>query len=293
MLDLLQGELRGLDRRSALGRLGLISGWLQAYASVRAAWCSAEEAQKVLWVVAIERDLARKEATGAEDRCHMVEAELKALQDQQTAHASQLQEREEKLKAQEAAVADRDAELKKAALEQAAERDRLTKLKDEAEADQASLTEARKAAVMERNTLVSLEARFHKAQRSLFGDDSSKKATVTTPRESPAALLPEVLAVCSRMLSTGLALWWRARFLPQPLRVSSAISISRTPASTSPHSLLRWTQDSRDAAAAAVKSSVDAMLSKFLVFGPPNEAEGTGDAPGDEAPLVGDGGTQV
>ena len=223
----------------------------------------------------------------------MVEAELKALQDQQTAHASQLQEREEKLKAQEAAVADRDAELKKAALEQAAERDRLTKLKDEAEADQASLTEARKAAVMERNTLVSLEARFHKAQRSLFGDDSSKKATVTTPRESPAALLPEVLAVCSRMLSTGLALWWRARFLPQPLRVSSAISISRTPASTSPHSLLRWTQDSRDAAAAAVKSSVDAMLSKFLVFGPPNEAEGTGDAPGDEAPLVGDGGTQV
>ena len=146
----------------------------------------------MLGVVATGGDLAWKEDAKAEDRCCVGEAELKALHDQQV---SQLQEREEKLKAQEAAVADRDAELKKAALEQAAERDRLTKLKDEAEAGRASLAEAKKAAAMERSTLASLEARFHKAQRSLFGDDSSKKATVTTPRESPAALLPEVLVV--------------------------------------------------------------------------------------------------
>ena len=58
-LDLLQGELQGPDRRSAQGRLGLISGWLKADASVRAAWGSAEEAQKVLGVVATTRDLAR------------------------------------------------------------------------------------------------------------------------------------------------------------------------------------------------------------------------------------------
>lgn len=36
-LDLLQGELQGPDYRSAQGRLGLISGWLQADASVCAA----------------------------------------------------------------------------------------------------------------------------------------------------------------------------------------------------------------------------------------------------------------
>ena len=178
-----------------LGRPGLISGWLQADVSVCAAWGSAEEAQKVLGVVATERDLARKEATEAEDRCRVVEAELKALQDQQAAQASQLQEREEKLKAQEAAVANQDAEVKKTALEQAGERDRLTKLKEEAEAAQAALAEAKKVAAMERDTLSSLEARFHKAQKALFGDDPSKKAVVTTPRESPAALLPEVLAV--------------------------------------------------------------------------------------------------
>ena len=53
--------------------------------------------------------------------------------------------------------------VKKAALEQAAERDRLTKLKEEAEASQAALLEAKKVAAMERSTLASLEAHFHKA----------------------------------------------------------------------------------------------------------------------------------
>ena len=57
-----------------------------------------EEAQKVSRVAAVERDLALKEGTEAEDRCRMVEAELKALLDQQAAQAGQLQEREEKLK---------------------------------------------------------------------------------------------------------------------------------------------------------------------------------------------------
>ena len=81
---------------------------------------STEEAQKALEVATMERDLARQEATEAEDRCHLAEAGLKALQDRQAAQASQLQEHEEKLKAQEAVVASRDAEVKKAALEQAA-----------------------------------------------------------------------------------------------------------------------------------------------------------------------------
>ena len=56
-------------------------------------------------MAATTRDLARKEATEAEDWCRMAEADLKALQDRQAAQASQLQEHEEKLKAQEAAAA--------------------------------------------------------------------------------------------------------------------------------------------------------------------------------------------
>ena len=47
--------------------------------------------------------------------------------------------------------------------------------------------------------------------------------------------------------------------------------------------------DSRDAAAAAVKSFVDAMLNKYMVVGPPSEAGGTSDAPGDEVPLASSG----
>ena len=83
-------------------------------------------------MTATECDPARKEAAKDEDRCRMAEAELKALQDRHATQASQLQEREVKLKAQEAVVANRDAEVKKTALEQAGERDRLMKLKEEA-----------------------------------------------------------------------------------------------------------------------------------------------------------------
>ena len=82
VLDLLQGELQGPYCRSARGRLGLISGWLRADVSIRAACGSVEEAQKALGVASTVRDLARKEATEAEDWCRAVKAELKALQDQ-------------------------------------------------------------------------------------------------------------------------------------------------------------------------------------------------------------------
>ena len=42
----------------------------------------------MLGVVATARDLARKEAMEAEDQFHVVEAELKALQDQPATQAS-------------------------------------------------------------------------------------------------------------------------------------------------------------------------------------------------------------
>ena len=63
-------------------------------------------------VAAVGRDLAQKEAKDTQERCRIVEAELKALQDQQDAQASQLQVQEEKLKAQEAAVVSCNTELK-------------------------------------------------------------------------------------------------------------------------------------------------------------------------------------
>lgn len=73
-----------------------------------------------------------------------------------------------------------------------------------------ALFEAEKAAAMERSTLASLKARFRKAQKSLFIDDPLKKVVMTTPKES---LLLCFLKSwwCSKMPSTDLPPWWKAR----------------------------------------------------------------------------------
>ena len=146
---------------------------------------------------------------------------------------------------------------------------------------------------MERSTLASIEARFHKAQRSLFGDDPLKKAAVV-PRESPAALLPEVVAVLEDPVNGfGSLVEGEARLLSSLALMCVFSHLYRRDASFDFAAILKPVDsNSRSAAAAAMKSSVDALLSKFLVVGPPAGAEGTGDAPGDEALLAGDGGTQ-
>ena len=143
---------------------------------------------------------------------------------------------------------------------------------------------------MERSTLASLEARFLKAQRLLFGDDPSKKVAVA-PRESPAALLAEVPAVLEDPIDGfGSLVESEARSLSSSALtcVFSHFYLLDTGFDFSSF-LAPVDSDSQDATAADVKSSVDAMLSKFLVVSPPTKAEGMGDG----APLVGEGGTQV
>ena len=165
------------------------------------------------------------------------------------------------------------------------------------EAPRAALAEAKKVAAMERDTLSSLEARFHKARKVLFGDDPSRKAVVTTPRESPAALLPEVVAVLEDAVDGFASLVEsEARSLSSSALTCVFSHLYLQDASFNLSSFLTPVDaDSRDAAAAAaaVKSSVDAMLSKYLVVGPPTEAGGTGDALGDQALLAGSSDAQV
>ena len=148
---------------------------------------------------------------------------------------------------------------------------------------------------MERSTLTSLEARFHKAQKALFGDDPSKKAVVTTLRESPAALLPEVVAVLEDVVDGFASLVEsEARSLSSSALTCVFSHLYLQDASFDLSSFLTPVDtNSQDAAAAAVKSFVDAMLSKFLIVGPPTEAGGTGDALGDESLLAGSGDAQV
>ena len=152
----------------------------------------------------------------------------------------------------------------------------------------ASLAKAKKVAAMERNTLASLEARFHKAQQSLFGDDPLKKAMAATPRESPAALLPEVLAVLEDAVNGFTSLVeGEARSLSSLALTCVFSHLYLWDASFNLSSFLTPVDaDSQGVAAATMKSSVDAMLNKYLVVGPPTEAGGMGDVPDDEEDLL-------
>ena len=102
-LDQLQDELQGPDRCRASGCLELISGWLRADSSVRAAWGQAEaaveEGQKVVGLAAVACDAALKDAKAAEERCRAAEAEPKTLHDRQATEARRLEVREGELKA--------------------------------------------------------------------------------------------------------------------------------------------------------------------------------------------------
>ena len=121
-----------------------------------------------------------------------------------------------------------------------------------------------------------------------------KKATMMAPRESPAALLREVVAVLEDAIDGfGSLVEGEAHLLSSSALTCVFSHLYLRDASFDFATFLEPVDsDSQDAAAAAVKSSMDTLLSKFLVVGPPARAEGTADVPGDGAPLAGDNGTQ-
>nr|XP_020172992.1 translation initiation factor IF-2-like [Aegilops tauschii subsp. strangulata] len=172
-LNQLRDDLHGADRRLASGRLELISGWLRADTSGRAAWrqavAASEESGQAASLATAARDMAMKDAEAAEERCRVAEAELKTLRDRQAAEARRREAREEELKALEAAVADRDTKLEQAAQKQAAERGRLEKLKEEVEVEKAQLEAKAKFLAEGRAAFDSLEQRSCKARRDLYG----------------------------------------------------------------------------------------------------------------------------
>ena len=97
------------------GRLELAFGWVRSNASVRAALVQAvtacdEEKQAILEAKAA-RDATFGEVADVPGRCKVLESELQGLRDQLAKEARDRQEKEEEMKAREAAVRDRDAEL--------------------------------------------------------------------------------------------------------------------------------------------------------------------------------------
>ena len=82
----LREDLQGADRRLVAGRLELVSGWLHSDVSVRAtpsqaAETSEKEKQAAARATAA-REAALKDTEAAQDRCQVLEAELKTLRDE-------------------------------------------------------------------------------------------------------------------------------------------------------------------------------------------------------------------
>ena len=115
-----------------------------------------------------------------------------------------------------------------------------------------------------------------------------------TPRESLAALLPEVVAVLEDAVDGFASLVEsEARSLSSSALTCAFSRLYLQDASFDFAAFLDpMNFNSHSAAAPAVKSSVDTLLSKFLVVGPTAGAKGTGNTTSDKAPLAGDGGTQ-
>jgi hypothetical protein len=194
VLDQLRVDLRSGDRRMAMGRLGLISGWLQADSFVKTAWSDAEaftkEGRKVAGVATTKRVKARAEEKTAEEHCHAAEAELKTFTDKHADDARRLEEQEKSLVAREAALNDHNVGLKKVAQEQATEHGRLEKLGKKMEVARRSLAVAEEAAIVKCDAFVSLEERLRISLRSLFG--TGYEEPLATPKEGSTGLLPRL-----------------------------------------------------------------------------------------------------
>ena len=127
-LDRLRQDLLGADPRLVAGRLELASGWIHSDASIQAALVQASTAcdEEKLAVLEVKAacDAALWEAADAQGRCQALESELQGLRNQLAEEVRIRQEKEEDLKAREAAIKDRDAKLDK-------HRDRLGVLEQE------------------------------------------------------------------------------------------------------------------------------------------------------------------
>ena len=112
-MALLREDHPGSDHRLVAGRLELVSGWLHSDASVRVALSqvaadSRKDREAVAQAVAA-REVALKDAEAAQDRCRSLAAELETVRRERAKEARGRKAEEEKMKAREDAVKDRDA----------------------------------------------------------------------------------------------------------------------------------------------------------------------------------------
>nr|XP_040258348.1 FYVE and coiled-coil domain-containing protein 1-like [Aegilops tauschii subsp. strangulata] len=236
-------DLRGADPRLVAGRLELVSSWLHSDVAVRAALNQAavgsEKDKQAVAQATAAHEAALKDAGDAQDRCQSLEAELETMRNERAAKARGREVDEEKMKAWEDAVRDRDAELEQLAKAQAAEGSRLEKLKRKMEAEKAELDAKAKVLAEDRVAFNSLEEKARTALRSLY--EKGLEEPLATADEGPTELLPYLVTVLEEVL-------------------------------------LEPMDDEHYAATAkAVKGQVEALLKRFRAFNPAPSTRGAAD----------------
>nr|XP_020177567.1 uncharacterized protein LOC109763120 [Aegilops tauschii subsp. strangulata] len=267
-LTLLQEDLQGADRRlAALSRVAADS----------------ERDTQAIAQAAAAREVALKDAGAAQDRCRLLEAELKTMRSEGADETRGRKAEEEKMKAWEDAVRGRDAELEQLAKAQASERSRLEKLEQKVEAEKAELEAKAKVLAEDRAAFKSLEERSRVALRALY--EKGLEEPLATDDEGPTQLLPHLVAALEEVVGgIGPLVEGEARTLSSAAltRIFSHLHLRDPTANLD--ELLEPVDDERCAAAAeAMKDQMEALLKRFRAFDP---APSTGGA-AEPATLVG------
>ena len=104
----LREDLQGAEPLLAAGRLELVSGWLHSDMSVRVALsqvaATSEGEKRAAAQASVAREAALKDAEAAQDRCRVLEAELKILREEHAGDAHGCKAEEERMKAREDAI---------------------------------------------------------------------------------------------------------------------------------------------------------------------------------------------
>nr|XP_020146409.1 actin cytoskeleton-regulatory complex protein pan1-like [Aegilops tauschii subsp. strangulata] len=168
----LREDLQGADSHLVAGHLELVSGWLHSDVSVRAtlsqAAVTSEKEKQAAARATTARESALKDAEAAQDRCRVLETELKTLRDERAEEARGRKAEEEKMKAREDAVKDRDAKLEQSAKAHATERSWLEELEQKVKAEKAELDAKAKVLAEDRAAFTLLEERSCVALKALY-----------------------------------------------------------------------------------------------------------------------------
>ena len=265
------------------GRLELASGWVRSDASVRAALAQAvtacsREKQAILEAKAA-RDAALGEVADVRGRCKVLESELQGLRDQLAKEARVRQEKEEDMKAREAAAKDWDAKLDEL-------HGRLGALEQALEAKRIELDGKARVLAEDRVAFAKLEVKARTLLKSLY--DSGLESPLAGAEDGPAKLLPFLIRALEDVtLGLGPTAEAEARVLSSAALTRVLTHVYLRDPNVDLDSLLEPASGELAAAAAeAVKGRAEALLGKFRAFStrPKRSAAGPAAPQGEPAP---------